>query len=237
MRLTKQSTKTIFAIGDLHGPFIHPDAAAFVLHYKKLYRPDIAVFLGDEVDGHSVSHWMHDPDGHGPGQELELAIESLQPFYKAFPKALVCNSNHTARYHRKAFDAGLPKASIRSVGEILEAPKGWQWKDQWIVDDICFEHGEGYSGQNAAVKSADGNQKSTVIGHVHGFAGIAYHAMADKLIFGMNCGTLVDHAQYSFRYGKFYKRKPVLGLGVIVKSIPIFIPMILDKKDRWIGPK
>jgi hypothetical protein len=235
MRLTKSSTKRLFAIGDLHGPFIHPDAAAFVLYHKRIYKPDAVVFLGDEIDGHAVSAYQHDPDGHSAGLELELAIKSLKPFYKMFPEAMICNSNHTARYYRKAFDAGLPRGAIKPIGEILEAPKGWRWKDQWVVDDICFEHGEGYSGQNAAVKSADGNQKSTVIGHVHGFAGIAYHAMADKLIWGFNCGTLVDSEAYSFRYGKFYKRKAVLGLGVIINSVPAFIPMILDKKNRWIG--
>jgi hypothetical protein len=225
---------TILALPDFHAPFEHQDAVSFLAAVKAKYRPDIVVCLGDEGDFHGLSDWDHDPDGHSAGQEYREMLKHLKPLYALFPQALVCTSNHTARPFRKAFKHGIPKAFLRSYSDFMHAPKGWVWANSWEVDGVVFEHGEGFSGREGAIKSALANMQSTVIGHIHSFAGVQFSANAKHLIFGMNAGCLIDHKAYAFAYGAKIKQKPILGCGIIKDGVPTFVPMLLNSAGRWI---
>jgi hypothetical protein len=77
--------------------------------------------------------------------------------------------------------------------------------------------------------------QSTVIGHIHAFAGIQWNANPRHLFFGFNVGCLIDRHLYAFKYGKKFKNKPILGVGLIENGIPKYIPMLLNQKGRWIG--
>ena len=225
----------VLAVPDLHAPFEHRDALAFLKAVKKKYKPTRIVFLGDEMDAHAISDYDSDPDGLSAGKELEKTIEHLQGFYKLFPKAMVCTSNHTARPFRAAYKYGIPKAFMKDYSEFLKAPKGWKWADEWEVDGVTYEHGEGFTGQSAAIKSAQGNMSPTVIGHIHAFAGIQYNANSKHLIYGFNAGCLIDRHAYAFNYGKKIKNKPILGCGIIINGIPLFVPLVLKRNGRWTG--
>lgn len=225
----------VLVIPDLQAPFFHRDSIAFLTAVKKKYQPNVVVNIGDEVDFHALSEYNHDPDGLSAGDELIKAIESLQPFYKLFPKVLVCTSNHTARPFRKAYKHGIPKAFLKEYREFLQAPKGWEWAEEYEIDGVIYEHGEGQSGAAGALKAALGNMQSTVIGHLHAFAGIQWSANDKHLIFGFNTGCLIDRHAYAFAYGKLFKNKPVLGCGIIDNGIPMFVPMLLNTKGRWVG--
>lgn len=226
----------VLVLPDLQIPFEHKDALDFVKHVKKLYGPfDHVINLGDEVDFHAISNYDPDPDGFSAGHELEEALKHLKPWAIEFPKMLICTSNHTARPFRKAYAMGLPKAFIKDYHEFLNAPHGWQWRDYWKIDGVKYEHGEGVSGQSGAIKKAMSNRESTCIGHLHSDAGILFHSNGDNIIFGFNVGCLIDRHRYAFRYGKHDLKKPILGCGLVIDGIPFFIPMILDKNDRWIG--
>jgi hypothetical protein len=107
------------------------------------------------------------------------------------------------------------------------------WADHWEFDGIIYEHGDPFSGKDAAIKAAEQNMQSTVIGHVHSFAGIQYSANSKHLIFGFNVGCLIDKDAYAFAYAKKIKRKPILGCGIITNGIPQFIPMTLNSNGRW----
>ncbi len=225
----------VLAIPDLHCPFQHPDAFKFLAAVKKKYRPNEVVCLGDEMDGHYISMHDSDPDGMGGGHELEAAIKELKKLYKLFPKVKVCTSNHGSLPYRRAYKFGLPKAFLKSYKEFLQAPVGWAWADEWEIEDVIYEHGESFSGQQGAIKSANANMASTVIGHIHAFAGIQYSANQKHLIFGFNVGCLIDNSAYAFAYGKKFKAKPILGCGIIKDGIPTFVPMILTAKGDWVG--
>lgn len=225
---------TVLAIPDLHCPFEHPDAVAFLAAVKKKYNPTAVICLGDEGDFHGLSEYDHDPDGDSAGREYKEMLDHLKPIYKMFPNVKVCTSNHTARPFRKAFKHGIPKAFIRSYAEFMKAPKGWKWADSWEIDGVIYEHGEGFSGREGAIKSAQGNMQSTVIGHIHSFAGIQFSANAKHLIFGMNAGCLIDSSAYAFAYGKKMKVKPILGCGIVKDGVPTFIPMLLNSQGKWI---
>lgn len=225
---------TVLAIGDLHTPFEHPDTLPFLRWIRAKYQPNIIVCLGDEMDAHALSDYDKDPDGFSAGHELQRAIEHLKEFYEEFPKVLICTSNHTARPFRKAYKVGLPKALFRSYREFLRAPKGWFWEDRFEIDGVIYQHGDPFTGKDAAIKCAQSNMQSTVIGHVHSFAGIQYNANPKCLFYGFNVGCLIDKDAYAFAYGKSMPNKPIIGVGVIVKGLPLFVPMLLDAKGRWI---
>lgn len=227
--------KTVLAIPDLHIPFHHRDALAFLAEVKRVYKPDEVVNMGDLEDWHSISMHDHDPDGMSAGAELQALRDGIKLFAKLFPNMKICTSNHGSLPMRRAFKFGLPSELIKSYREIIQAPKGWRIADEWEVDGIIYEHGEGFTGQQAAIKSANANMQSTVIGHIHAFAGIQYSANQKHLIFGFNCGCLIDRHTYAFKYGKKLKAKPILGCGIIRNGIPIFIPMVLSKAGRWVG--
>lgn len=232
--MKKAKNITVMAIPDLHIPFQHEDAFKFLKAVKNKYKPHEVVNLGDIEDWHSISMHDHDPDGLSPGMELQALRKSIKPLFKLFPKMKICTSNHGSLPLRRAFKFGLPAELIKSYKDILEAPKGWQIADSWEVDNVVYEHGEAFSGAQGAIKSANANMQSTVIGHIHAFAGIQYSANQKHLIFGFNVGCLIDRTKYAFAYGKKIKAKPILGVGIIRNGVPTFIPMIL-KNGRWIN--
>jgi len=224
----------VLVIPDLHIPFHHRDAFEFLAAVKRKYSPKEIVNLGDLEDWHSISMHDHNPDGMSAGEELKNLRAKIAPLFKLFPKMKICTSNHGSLPFRRAFKYGLPSELIKSYKDILLSPKGWQWADQWDIDNVLYEHGDPFTGQNAALKAAEQNMQSTVIGHVHSFAGIQYSANSRHLIFGFNVGCLIDKDAYAFEYAKKIKRKPILGCGIIDNGIPVFIPMILNKNGRWI---
>lgn len=226
---------TVLAIPDLHVPFHHVDALKFLAAVKRKYKPTEIVNLGDIEDWHSISMHDHDPDGMSPGDELKALRAALKPLFTLFPKMKVCTSNHGSLPLRRAYKFGLPSELIKSYKEIIQAPKGWQIADTWEIDKVLYEHGEGFSGASAAINSAKANMQSTVIGHIHAFAGIQFSANNRHLIFGFNAGCLIDRYKYAFAYGKKIKAKPILGCGIIKDGIPTFIPMQLLANGRWNG--
>lgn len=224
----------VLALPDIHFPAHHVDLFPFLKAVKAKYKPHEVICLGDEIDAAALGEWDKDPDQPGAKDELELAIKYLKILYKIFPKVKVCTSNHTSRIYRKAAKAGLPSKLLKSYNEILEAPATWRWQDYWEVDGVLYEHGEGFSGQQGALKAAMQNMQPTVIGHLHSYAGIQYYANSKHLIWGFNAGCLIDRANPAFNYGKHIKAKPIIGVGLIINGVPQFISMRLNKKGRWI---
>ena len=229
----KPGKETVMIIPDLQCPFEHPDALAFACWARDKYNPTIIVNIGDEIDMHALSDYDHDPDGLSAGDELKKAIKHLSGWYREFPVTNVCTSNHTARIFRRAFKYGIPRAYLRDYADFMKAPEGWQWEDSFEIDGVLYIHGEGFSGATGATKAAHAFMQPTVIGHLHSHAGIQYYANKKELIYGFNTGCLIDVNAYAFNYGKLYPIKPVLGIGLVVKGVPQFIPMLLDEKGMW----
>jgi hypothetical protein len=225
----------VLIIADTQHPFDHKDYLRFLKAVSKKYSCDTFVHVGDEIDSHALADWDHDPDGMSAGDELKAAIKRLKPYYEAFPEVRVCESNHTARAFRKAFKAGINKAWLKDYREALQAPKGWQWADKYEIDGVVYKHGLGYSGQAGALKAAMDEMKPCVIGHLHSDAGILYWANTERLLFGMNVGSGIDRKSYAFEYGKHMRKKPILSCGVVINGIPFLLPMIVNKRGRWIG--
>ena len=228
------------AISDLQIPFEHIDAFDFICHIEKTYFPNVKpvmVNMGDEFDQHTLGRWTANPNGLSAKSEMDEAKLRVKQWYQRYPKMFICISNHTYRVYKRAHEQGIPDSFMRSIGEAYEIPSGpglWQWRDKWIADGICFEHGEMVSGQLAAIRAAIQNRMSTCIGHQHANGGVLWSGSASDVIFGMNTGCLIDVDQYAFDYGKTLRNKPTLGTGVIVNGVPHFVPMLTDHNNRWL---
>ncbi len=229
----KWNKDRILVIPDLQAPFHHKDSLDFLEEVAGAIDATKVVSIGDEVDQHALSSYSHDPDGHSAGREYELASKFMQKLYARFPSAVACYSNHSDRIFRKAFNAGIPRAYLRSIKEFMGAPDGWEWRSEWRIHDIVFTHGDSASGVQPHRLLAQSNMRSTVIGHHHSSPGVAYLANEQSCIFGMNVGCLIDPTQYAFHYTKYNRHKPVLGCGVIVEGSPSFIPMKINSRGRW----
>jgi hypothetical protein len=229
----KNAGSIVLAVPDLHAPFQHPDALEFLKAVKARFKPTQIVVLGDEVDFHSFSRYVPDPDGLSPGHELTKAIEGLIPFYLEFPEALVCESNHTVRPLKKMWEAGLPAAFLPTYAKMLNAPDGWKWSQTWQIDGVRYHHGDaGRSGQFASAQYIKLFKQSHVHGHLHGHACCVY----EGAYFGINAGCLIDPAAYAFKYARNNPVPVSLGCAIIMKGRQgHFIPMLTDDAGRWIG--
>jgi predicted phosphodiesterase len=225
----------VLAIGDLHAPFMHQDAARFLAAVAGKTRPDLVVFLGDVADLHALSRFVRDPAGMSCGDEMKAARRQLRPIGELFPRALVCWGNHDRRIYDRAAEAGIPEDAIRGLGDILKTPAGWQWADEWEVGGVLYEHGTNWSGKDAHKKAATAAMSPVVIGHIHAHAGVSYIANRRHLFWGFYVGCLIDHKAYAFAYAKRTPDKPIIGVGIVDAGIPRFVPMPLNRGGRWTG--
>jgi hypothetical protein len=227
----------VLAVGDLHLPFIHKDALAFLEAVRDEYSPDHVVQMGDFMDSHAISYHETDPDGMSAGQELEMMKVFARRFFELFPDGDMIEGNHTRLPFRKALSSGLPRGMIRSLEEIMGLPESsWTLHDRLTLDGVIYEHGESLSGLYAHVAHAKNNMRSTVIGHLHSLFGVQYAANDDMLIFGVAAGCLIDHKSYAMAYGKRFARKPILGVTIIDDGLQVIsIPMQLSQKGDWTG--
>lgn len=228
--------KSILIISDQHFPYEHQDIIPFLSKIKSKYKPDKIINIGDEVDYHAISFHDSNPDLLSAGDELELAIVKLKKLYNLFPKMDLVESNHGSLVYRKGMSNGLPKKIFKSYQEILRAPKGWVWHQDLIVKDsnnqpIYFCHGK----SNDILKLSQSMGMSVVCGHYHERFEIRHWSSKVGTFYGMFIGCLIDNESMAFNYNKLNLKVPILGVGMIINGVPKLVPMILDKKQRWIG--
>jgi hypothetical protein len=224
---TKKSSADYLIISDLQVPFEAEYALEFCLSLKKQCNiaDENVLCVGDEVDQYFGSCFPKDPDvAMSAVDELNITKKKLKQWYKAFPKMKLAISNHGIRWAKKAVQAEIPSQMIKAYQEVLEAPAGWVWKDEWIIKaEAPFKmiHGMGYSGPNAFRQAPIDHHMSIVFGHLHSHAGIAYlktGVNSNATIWGMNVGSLIDTSSFAFHYGKHSRHKPILSVGLVLES-------------------
>ena len=227
----------ILVIPDLHAPYHHRDALSFLRAVADAFAPDLVVNLGDELDGHALSFHESDPNLDSAGVEFEKAREAMQELNELFPHMLLCHSNHGSLVYRRAKAHGIPVQMIKTYREMLfpeGGGHGWSWRYAWRIrtqtGDVTFKHQA--SGQPLLDAAHTGT--SLVTGHEHGNFDVQYAASSDRLYWAARAGCLIDNDSLAFAYGRHTRNKPILGCIVIVKGIPLQIPMILDKQGNWI---
>jgi len=228
------SNQRILLISDLHVPYQHPDTIAFLTAIKKKYKPTRVISVGDEVDKHAMSFHDSDPDLSSAGDELEDAIEQLQPLYKLFPKMDLVDSNHGSMVYRKGKHHGIPRKYIRDYGDVLDAPKGWKWSNELLINipgnnQLLVVHGI----SKDVMKVVAQRGVCVAQGHYHSEFRIGYLGNPNHLLFGINVGCSIDSKSLAFAYDKLNLARPVVGHGIIIDGLPRLLPMVLNSKGRW----
>ncbi len=228
--------QSILVIPDIHAPYQHPDALAFLTEVKRKFQPDLCVSLGDELDYHSMSFHDSDPNLESAGTELERGKEFMQAMYEEFPALLVCHSNHGSMVYRRAKAHGIPVQMIRKYRDVIFPQHGaprWSWAFSWRIDTplgpVMFKHQT-----TNIVADAAHNSCNLVVGHNHGNFSVEYSASSSHLYYGAYAGCLIDKDALAFAYGKHSMKKPIIGCMVILNGKPMAIPMVLDRGGRWI---
>ncbi len=225
----------ILCISDLHAPWMHRDTVDFLGALKKKYKPTRIIFSGDEVDQHALSYHEHDPDLPSAGDELEQAIAKLTPLYKMFPEADILHSNHGSLAFRKAKTAGIPRKYLRSYREVLQAPTGWRWHPELLIEvpngnQVFFHHGL----SSNVLKVVERRAVCVVQGHFHCSYNIQYVSNPNHLLWGMQIGCSIDPPALAFEYDKLQVGRPVIGHGLILNGLPQLLPMVI-RRGRWTG--
>ncbi len=213
----------VLIIGDLHEPFCLDGYLEFCLHTYHKYKCNKVVFIGDIIDNHYSSYHETDADGLGGGDELELAVNKIANWYKAFPEAKVIIGNHDRMIMRKAQTSAIPSKWIKSYQDVLEVPK-WEFLERYVLDDVQYIHGEA----GTARTKCRADMMNTVQGHLHTQCYTENYVGAKYRIFGMQIGCGIDFKSYGMAYAKAGK-KPAIACGVIINNgkTPINIMMEL----------
>ena len=218
----------VLIIGDTHIPFEHEHYLDFCIDIKKKFKCKTIVHIGDLVDNHAISYHEHDPNGLSPAEEMKEADKHLKAWFKAFPDVYLCRGNHDRLVDRKGKTVGLPERCFRSFRDIWQLPVRWVDDFQFTINNVLYKHGINCGGKNGHINSAIGARQSCVIGHSHTFAGVDWDATEKDCIFGMNVGCGINKSKYAFSYGRDFKKKPILGCGVVFSPVNAqFIPMDL----------
>lgn len=227
--------EVILIFGDLHFPFHRDGAIEFLEAVNNKYKPTKVICTGDEIDNHAMGFHDTDPDNPGAGEELNQAIGYLKQLYKIFPKVDLVDSNHGSMVFRKAIVSGIPLRCIRSMRDILEAPKTWEWHKDYLYrmnngQDLFVTHGL----KKDTYKLAEQYGCCVAQGHYHEDSMIRYSSSPRQLIWGCSVGCLVDDSCLSMEYNKTNMKRPILSCVVITNGIPQIIPMII-KNHKWVG--
>ena len=232
----KYDNSSIFIISDMHIPYHHPDMIAFFTEVKNTYNPTRVICVGDEVDKHAMSFHDSDPDLPSAGDELQLAIDYLQDVYELFPEVDLVDSNHGSMVYRKSKAHGIPRKYLRDYGEILEAPSGWKWHNDLMVklptgQDMFVTHGVKKNGLQLAKEMG----MCCVQGHYHTDFAIQYASSPSQLYWSMQVGCLIDDKSLAFHYNKTTSIRPIIGCGMVIDGHAMLLPLVKDKRGRWIG--
>jgi metallophosphoesterase superfamily enzyme len=214
-------------IPDLHIPWHNKKALDFLSNTFQTRGVTDIVIIGDFFDNYWRSRkYIKDYNVMGPTEEYKAAMKSKKLFENEFPYVNYVLGNHDARLTANVNDGfvGNLKDEFRRV---FELPSTWNIENQFIIDNVCYHHGTGTSGQNAAMTMLRTKRMSTVIGHTHSFAGVQFSNNGIETNFALNVGCLVDLKAPVFDYGLNNREKPVLGCGVVYNShYAEFVPLV-----------
>ena len=221
----RQGSRNVLCIGDLHEPFCLDSYLDFCLEQQQLHNCTDIIFIGDIIDNHFASY--HETYGGNElmtgSDELDLAIERIARWYKAFPVATVIIGNHDRMIMRKAQTSAIPNKWIKSYKEVLNVPN-WNFVERYELDGVQYCHGEG----GTARTKCRADMMNTVQGHLHTQCYTEHYVGKNFRVFGTQTGCGINHESYAMAYAK-YGKKPAIGVAVIKNngSLPINVLMPL----------
>ena len=240
MKLNKKFESVLF-FADTHIPYHHRDYLEFLKLVKETYKPDLVIHGGDEVDNHAISFHDKDPNLQSPKDELVSSIKCLKKLYKVFPKLHLLRSNHGSLAERKLKFFGLPALYLRELGDVYGVPD-WKWHNELIIKlsdntSMLLRHD---LSRKTSLMVAYRNSCNVMGAHYHTKFSIEYAANHEKLYWAVSAPCLLDEKSLAMAYAKTNSGtagldKCLLGCVMVISGHPILIPMILNKRGRWIG--
>ncbi len=218
----------ILFISDMHIPYHHSGLISFLTGLKLKYNPTRIICVGDELDKHGLSFHTSDPDLKSAGDELRAALPWVAELYALFPEMDIIDSNHGSLVWRKAKEHGIPRHYIRSYNDVLGVGPGWTWHNDLTLElpngnKVYVHHGKAADG----LKLSQTMGMSCVQGHFHEKFGINYWGNSLGLYFSMQIGCLIDDDSYAFAYNNVNLKRPIIGTGLIIDSVPVLEAMPL----------
>lgn len=230
----KEDNSRVLLISDMHIPYHHPDTIAFLTHLKKKYNPTRVICLGDELDKHALSYHDHDPDLPSAGDELRRSIPVIQELHRLFPIMDIVESNHGSLVWRKAKTNGIPRQYIKSYNDVLGVDDGWKWSFDLTITlpngQKCYIH---HGKTSNVIQLSQQMGMNAIQGHYHEACRIDYWGNPTGLYWGMQCGCLIDDDALAFSYNNVNIKRPVIATGLVIDSIPVLEPMLLNMEGRW----
>lgn len=228
--------KVILCIGDLHFPYHHIDTLDFLKAIKLKYKPDRVIQGGDELDYHAISFHDSDPGLPNSEKEFDIARGFLKQLEKIFPSMDILDSNHGSLVERKQKHHGLPRQVFKPMNERYGVSKNWKWHKSLTIKmsngSYCYFH----HGKNADVmKTSMSMGMSVVQFHYHEKMCVQYWANPLGLYFAAQAGCSVDDHSMAMAYNDNNLKRPLLGHLIIIDGMAKNLPMVLNKKGRWIG--
>lgn len=232
----EHQNQRVLLVSDLHVPYHHQDALDFLQYLKEKYKPTRVICLGDECSLEANSYHEKDPNMVAAGCELKISLPVIAQLHKMFPKMDIMDSNHGSLVFRKAKTHGIPKDYLKSYNEVLQVDAGWVWHNDLTIElpngqDCYICHGK----STDVLKLSKNMGQSAVQGHYHSSLGASYWANTRGLYWGLQAGCLIDHHALAFKYNSLQLNRPLLGSGLIIDSLPVVEPMVLDNEGRWVG--
>ena len=231
---------TVIAVGDIQFPFQHRDMIPFLKAVIKEFKPDRMVQIGDLADQYFANAWGKSTKAQSARDEFETFLEQLHgeflPLFKKMKKTIIIG-NHDERIYKRADEAGIPDFVLKSMKDLYQLPKDIDLVYDVQIDGVTYVHGHTTkcSAANATEVLTYEYETPVVYGHFHSCAGINYLANKRRLVWGFNLGCLIDVNAYAFEYGRAYKNKPILGVGLVINGQPIYVPMLIGNNHRWTG--
>jgi len=210
----EKRTNNILVVWDLHSPAIKEWYLEFLIKTYKKYSCKEVIFIWDIIDNHYSSFHPSDPNWLWWGNELKNAIDLLQPFYRAFPKAKVCLWNHDEIVRRQAFANWIPREWIKEYSDVLWTPL-WKFDFEFEIDWVIYNHWLSWWWQRGAIKEAIMRWKSVVRGHYHSQCYVDWYADKTKKIFWMQVWAWCDDNSYALAYWKYSLHKSVIWCWIV----------------------
>ena len=225
--------EVVGVIGDTHMPYEKKGYLAFCQATFQSQGVTRVIHIGDLIDHHALSFHDSEPALRGATGEYRDALDSLEPWYEAFPNLEIVRGNHDKIPARQMTKAGLdPDRYMRPLAEVYAFPKGWVEVENVFSNGVLYHHGETAVGVGGFRKDSRDRMCNTVTGHAHGNFGVSYTATDHRLVFGCAVGCGIDVRSMAFAYGKNFKLKPIVGCAVILEdgTLPVMFPMPLGHK-------
>lgn len=217
-----------------HAPYVHRDRLDFYAAVKQEYDLTWMVHLGDEWDMHQYSYHEKDPQLKGGKDETTAAQVWSRELEEVWENLDILHSNHASLVYRKAKTAGIPELFLKSYREVHGVGKGWNWHFQMHLTlpdgtPLHLSHGTKVDAWTKARR--EGVNAACAHRHSEHYTRRFQSFTSNRWAMQVGCG--IDAESRAFAYGKEDITQPILGMGVVIDSFPILVPMRLTKSGRW----